>query len=197
MAKKPVSLFLLLFIGVLYAKAQNCGTIEKNTIEKSRMYFIDYESYSITNIDSLLQNINFADTAIVKKILLNGAKKETYEAFFATKNVIVKRIAYNDFNALQFDSLILNTEEKRHEAKYKKLIEKHYNRLKNDKPDKAISKKIRKAKYLELERKRTSLIPLLFKMYPIYTYQNHTLIMYSIYSNKHGIPFIYEICKSY
>jgi hypothetical protein len=84
--------------------------------------------------------------------------------------------------------------EEKTNLKYQRIVSKGDSLLLQDKSIKSINRKLNKKKYTKIYKKIHAGKPFCFKMYPIFVYQDKILIMYSIISKPHGIPFIYEIC---
>jgi hypothetical protein len=194
--KKIIAIIYVLFIVSNHLFCQSCGLIDKNTINKNRTYYLLDSVLFIENIADLTHWINSEDTLEVKKVLEFGELNYNFEKLFSEKGVEIKKISLRDFRSLPKDSILLNKREKKIQNRYETLNKLYFSLLimQNPKSDKVV-KKLTRSKFKRLENKMSSAYSLLFLMYPIYTYKDTKLILYSMETNnKTGIAFAYELC---
>jgi hypothetical protein len=194
--KKAIA-YVLITINSFVIFSQNCGTISINTSNKIRKYYLSNSSYMKPVSEKILTNVKPEDSAIVRLILENGIMNEDFPAFFKTKEIMVSHIDHDKFFELPRDSVKITKKEKRLIDKYDEMLKIESSLLVNGKSTETIYKKLQKPKFVKVHNKFDAENPYLFKMYPIYTYKDYTLIMYSMHINKRRFyPFIYEIYKS-
>lgn len=188
---------LLLCVIPMVASSQECGTILRNTKNKNRNYYLRDTLISVHNFEKIKPYIKSTDTTLVKHIIEKGAMHINFLDFFQKRSIQIKVIGRDEFWELPLHQPLLSRKEKRRLKKLELLYAEYEYVLINEKPTAPIHKKISKRKYLALQEKVGSVYPFLFEMYPIYTYQNFTLLIYSIYTQnrRRDLTFVYEICE--
>ena len=196
--KKKIEVLIFLSIVPMISFSQDCGTMHRNTVQKNRKYYLLDSSNSILNFEEIKSELKSKDTAFVRLMIEKGKENENYLELFLSRGVLIKKIGFDEFYKLPKDSVVWSRKEKRRLKRNEELLNEYKFLIINDKPTASISKKLGKSKFTKLVDKFESSNPYLFVMYPMYTYENFTLLMYSIYTgNKRiGIAFIYEICKT-
>jgi hypothetical protein len=195
MAIQKKIILLLLTTVPMIAYAQNCGRIDRNISRKDRSIYLLDTVLTFQNINEIQSDIKPEDSALVRKIIKNGTLDKDYLAFFQRRGYPqIKKITLKDFDDLPRDSTILTKKEQYLSDQYYRISAEHDSLLFHDKPTARLDKQMRKRKYVKVLLKELTEYPILFGMYPIYRYQNYTLIMYLIKVNGNTKPFLYEIC---
>jgi hypothetical protein len=192
--KMAIILIYTLMIPVLLW-SQLCEPLTLNKMQKKdKCYLIDSNIHNYT-IESTLNSINPKDTAIASMIISNGDKDENYLKYFQEQGISIKKMGLDQFLSMPKDKIILTKEEQELNRKYRKLIKQSHDLAAKDKISNKINNQLEEKKYLNLLRKIETFRSLLFVMYPIYRYQNYTLVMYSVYIKSGYGSFNYKICN--
>jgi hypothetical protein len=198
MAFKKITLVLFLANMFLFALSQGCGTLERNIAEKNRKYYVLDSGFSLSKVEEIMSNVEAKDTAFLRIVIENGQRNEDYGTFFKKRGIVVRIIGMSEYNnPLPQDPIILTKKENRIWEKWKEMNKKYDSLLIANKPTTRINRKMWKRKFARVHSKVLAFQhPFLFKMFPIYTYKNYTVIMYALYNKGHGLPFVYEICQA-
>ena len=196
MGFKEIVMYAILLFASFEGVTQDCGTIQRNTMEKTRKHFILDSTLSFSKIEELWSEIKPNDTAIIRQMIENGQKSEDYVSIFKDAGVSIEKIGLEEFKKLPSDSVQLTNKERRQYKKFKKLSQRHLDLLAAEKPTRSITRKLGKQKFIKLQNKLWASNSYLFQMYPIFHHRNDTLIMYRINWGRHGTGLIYEICGS-
>jgi hypothetical protein len=192
MAFKKKIIVLALAAIPLIAFSQKPDYIGQTIRRKDRAVFL-LDSVIAFDKQDALTYIHPEDSALVGAILQKGVPDEDYTAFFQRKGYKITKIRQADFNHLRPDTTILSETNKRLLKEYYSLSKRSIALMTEGKSSTRLDKKMRRRKYLKALEKEDCEYPILFAMYPIYRYQQFTLVMYHIVVNKYMHDFSYLV----
>ncbi len=189
-------IFIVILLIPFIGWTQICDSSKNVYPQAKNKWYLRDTCYDKVKFEEVSSDIKTNDTALVHQIIENGSINKEYDFFFNMHSIPVKRISYDDFQKLPVDSISLTSEEKKTEAQLDKLLVKLSRRASQGKSIKGINKEMIKPKYENLRNKIRAGNPLLFIMYPIYTFERYQLVMYFVVGQKRSLhSFKYEICS--